>query len=285
LFIVGGPSGVGKTVFALQLARNVAIADPGCNVMYICYEHDRMHMMMRLMCMESAEMGLGDAALTLRRINALMIESAQHTGLIERLRADPVYAPVLASIGRYAERLHLVKASGTQTTLDQIRLWSRRVTGPAMRALLIVDYLQKIPVDLGTPMQESEITTYLAQGLKELAMSTGIRVLAIAAADRMGLQSKRMRLHDMRGSSAIQYEADIGAVLNNKHHIVSREHIVYNPVQAEAMRNWVVMSIEKNRSGRSSVDMEFQLDAAHFHLDTRGGYVRDRLIDDRVTLE
>ena len=81
------------------------------------------------------------------------------------------------------------------------------------------------------------------------------------------------------------YEADIGAVLNNKHHIVSREHIVYNPVQAEAMRNWVVMSIEKNRSGRSSVDMEFQLDAAHFHLDPRGGYVRDRLIDDRVTLE
>ena len=62
-------------------------------------------------------------------------------------------------------------------------------------------------------MQESELTTYLAQGLKELAMSAGLRILAIAASDRDGLQSKRMRLHDMRGSSAIQYEADIGAIL------------------------------------------------------------------------
>jgi hypothetical protein len=51
------------------------------------------------------------------------------------------------------------------------------------------------------------------------------------------------------------------------------------------MRNWVVMSIEKNRSGRNSVDVEFQLDAAHFHIDPRGGYVRDRLIDDRITRE
>ena len=51
------------------------------------------------------------------------------------------------------------------------------------------------------------------------------------------------------------------------------------------MRNWVVMSIEKNRSGRSNVDMEFLLDAAHFHLDARGAYVRDRLIDDRITRE
>jgi replicative DNA helicase len=285
LCIVGGPSGVGKTIFALQLARNVVAADPACNVMYICYEHDRAHMMTRLLCMESAELGLGDVSLTFRRINALMVESAPHTGLIERLRADPLYAPVLGIIDRYSQRLHLVKASGMQTTLEQIRLWVRRLTNPGARALLIVDYLQKIPVDLGVPMQESEVTTYLAQGLKELAMSAGIRILAVAAADRMGLQSKRMRLHDMRGSSAIQYEADIGLVLNNKYHIVSREHIIYNPVQAEAMRNWVVMSVEKNRSGRSGVDMEFQLDAAHFHLDSRGGYVRDRLIDDRVTLE
>jgi hypothetical protein len=150
---------------------------------------------------------------------------------------------------------------------------------------LVIDYLQKIPVDLGVPSNESEVTTYLAQGLKEMAMSAGIRVLAIAAADRYGLQSTRMRLHDMRGSSAIQYEADIGAVLNNKFAVVSREHLVYNPAHAEAMRNWVVMSIEKNRSGRSNVDMEFQLDAAHFHLDPKGAYVRDRLIDDRITRE
>jgi replicative DNA helicase len=192
---------------------------------------------------------------------------------------------VVASIEKYADRLHLVKASGIQTNLDQIRMWVRRLSAGGPRPFVVVDYLQKIPVEHSAPMQESELTTYLAQGLKEMAMSTGLRILAIAASDRDGLQSKRMRLHDMRGSSAIQYEADIGAVLNNKFAIVSREHLVYNPAHAEAMRNWVVMSIEKNRSGRNGVDVEFALDAAHFHIDPRGGYVRDRLIDDRITRE
>jgi replicative DNA helicase len=285
LFVIGGPSGIGKTIFSLQMARNVVVSDPEANAMYICYEHDRAHLMTRLLCLESAELGLGDEALTLRRLNALMVEIAPGAGLIERLRANPLYAPVVDSVERYASRLHLVKASGLSTTLDQIRLWARRLTAAGPRAFMVVDYLQKIPVDSAAHVQESEVTTLLAQGLKELAMSAGIRILAVAAADRMGLQSKRMRLHDMRGSSAIQYEADIGAVFNNKFNIVSREHIVYNPVQAEAMRNWVVMSIEKNRSGRHSVDMEFHADASHFHLDPKGGYVRERLIDDRITVD
>ena len=192
---------------------------------------------------------------------------------------------MVSNLGIYADRLHLVKASGTLTTLEQIRLWVRRLVTASHNAFLVVDYLQKIPVDLHAQTQESEVTTYLAQGLKELAMTAGIRILAVVAADRMGLQSKRMRLYDMRGSSAIQYEADIGLVVNNKYTIVSREHIVYNPVQAETMRNWLVVSVEKNRSGRNGIDMEFRLDAAHFRIDPKGGFVHDRLIDDRLTRE
>jgi replicative DNA helicase len=115
-------------------------------------------------------------------------------------------------------------------------------------------------------------------------MVTDIRVIAIAASDRIGLKSKRMRLADLRGSSALQYEADIGLILNNKYNIVSREHMVYNLSQADSMRNWVVVSVEKNRAGRNAVDLEFALDAAHFRFHSDGDYVRDRLIDEKVTL-
>ncbi|MBK8050329.1 MAG: AAA family ATPase, partial [Anaerolineales bacterium] len=203
LFILGGPSGVGKTIFSLEMARNLVLADPEASAMYICYEHDRTHLLLRLLAMESAEMKLGDDALNLRRLNAMMVD-AQHFGLAERLRSDPIYAPVVARIDRYADRLTLVKASGSQTTIEQIRLLARRLMSTGRRTLLVVDYLQKIPVELSTAVPETEITTYLAQGLKELAMSGGLRILAVAAADRAGLQSRRMRLHDMRGSSAIQ---------------------------------------------------------------------------------
>ena len=115
-------------------------------------------------------------------------------------------------------------------------------------------------------------------------MSMGIRAIAIAASDRAGLKAKRMRLADLRGSSAVQYEADIGLILNNKWSIISREHLVYNPTQAEAMRNFVVMSVEKNRAGRNAVDMEYPLDAAHFRIVPSGDFVRERLVDEKVTL-
>jgi hypothetical protein len=82
----------------------------------------------------------------------------------------------------------------------------------------------------------------------------------------------------------VQYEADVGLILNNKYAIVSREHLVYNPDLAEGMRNWVIMSVEKNRAGRNAVDMEYILDAAHFRMITNGNVVRDRLVDEKVTL-
>ncbi len=94
-----------------------------------------------------------------------------------------------------------------------------------------------------------------------------------------------MRLSDLRGSSALQYEADIGLILNNKFAIVSREHMIYNSTSADVMRGWVVMTVEKNRAGRNAVDMEFQLDGAHFRFNTQGRFVRERLVDEKVVLE
>ena len=284
LMIVGGPFGVGKTIFALQVARNVVRSDEGNGAMYVCYEHDRAHLMLRLMCLESAETRGKEDALTLRRLSELALH-ADGVGLITQLRRMPRYAAFLETMASYSHRLALVKASGDTTTLAQIRQWVQEMASAGyQRLFLVVDYLQKIPVNLTELQPETEVTTHLTQGLKELAMSLGIYVLAIAASDRPGLKARRMRLSDLRGSSALQYEADIGIVLNNKYEIVSREHMIYNPTQAEAMRNWVVLSVEKNRAGRNAVDMEFALDAPHFRMATAGGFVRERLVDERVIL-
>jgi replicative DNA helicase len=205
--------------------------------------------------------------------------------MVAHLRATGRYAPLVEALDAYAERLVLVKASGDLSTLGQVRAWVEEVAAHSTpRLLLVVDYLQKIPLDRALP-DEAEVTTTLVQGLKEMAMALGIRIIAIAAADRPGLKARRMRLADLRGSSAVQYEADIGLIMNNKYAIISREHLVYNPTQAEAMRNFVVLSVEKNRAGRNTVDMEFALDAAHFRIVPLGGFVRERLVDDKVVRE
>jgi hypothetical protein len=253
--------------------------------LYICYEHDRSHLMSRLICLESAEADYGDQALTLRKLAQLAFDSADGVGLMSRLRRIGRYAPLTQKMDAYADRLVLVKASGDHSTLGHVRRWVEEVaeSGP-QRLLVVVDYLQKIPVDWSTLQAETEVTTHLTQGLKEMAMSMGVRIIAIAASDREGLKAKRMRLSDLRGSSAVQYEADVGLILNNKWAIISREHLVYNPTQAETMRNFVVMSVEKNRAGRNAVDMEYPLDAAHFRIVPTGSFVRERLVDEKVVM-
>lgn len=284
LMVVGGAFGVGKTIFGLQLTRNVVLDNPNARAIFICYEHDRAHLMSRLLCLESAEQGAGREALTLRKLDTLSLDGANGGGLISKLRGMPRYASALNALESYSDRLTLVKASGAHSTLEHIRDWVEEVAAeePA-QLLVVVDYLQKIPV-YGFE-SEAEITTHQVQTLKDLAMAHGIQIMAIAASDRSGLKAKRMRLTDFRGSSAIQYEADVGLVLNNKYAIVSREHMIYNTTKAEAMRNWVVMTVEKNRSGRNAVDMEYELDAKHFRMVPRGDFVRERLIDEKVVLE
>ena len=286
LLVIGGPFGVGKTIWGLQAARNVVRNDPDAAAMYICYEHDRSHLLSRLLCLESAEAGYKDDALTLRRLADLSLSSAPGAGLMSRLQRIPRYATLLDGIRQYSERLILVKASGDLSSLDDVRRWAEEAVNRGTgRFLLVVDYLQKIPVRRATLEPETEVTTYLTQGLKELAMALGVQVLAIAASDRLGLKAKRMRLADLRGSSALQYEADVGLILNNKFDILSREHMIYNPQAAESYRNFVVMSVEKNRAGRNAVDMEYQLDAAHFRIVSTGDFVRERLVDEKVVLE
>ncbi|MHB0858205.1 MAG: DnaB-like helicase C-terminal domain-containing protein [Anaerolineae bacterium] len=286
LLILGGPFGVGKTIWGLQLARNAVVHGSNDGAMYVCYEHDRAHLMMRLLCLESASLGHGEEALTLRRLTAFANDARAGEGLMARLRRERLYAPVVEAVERYAERLVLVRASGDYTTLDQIREWAQeQVYAGRDHLLVVVDYLQKIPPLRAALGAEGDVTTHLAQGLKEMAMALGIQVAAISASDREGLKASRMKLSDMRGSSAIQYESDIGLMLNNKYAIVSREHLVYNPVQAEAMRNWVVLTVEKNRAGRAHLDMEFKLDAAHFRVEPVGDMVRERLIDNKVVAQ
>ncbi len=287
LLVVGGGYGVGKTIWGLQVSRNIVRSDPKRAAIYVCYEHDRSHLLSRLLCLESAEQGNDpDGGLTLRRLGQIAASGDPKVGIVSKLRKMPRYAPALEQLDSYASRLILVKASGAHSSLAQIRDWCYGMleTGP-QQLLLVVDYLQKIPVDRRELGPEVDETTYLTQNLKELAMTTGTHVIALAASDRAGLQSTRMRFEDLRGSSALQYEADIGIIFNNKFAIVSREHMVYNPTQAETMRNWIIMTLEKNRAGRNAVDLEFPLDSAHFRIMPQGRFVRERLIDDRVTLQ
>jgi replicative DNA helicase len=111
-------------------------------------------------------------------------------------------------------------------------------------------------------------------------------VLAVVAADKSALVSgKRLRIHDLRGSSALAYEPDIVLIMNEKYDIVARHHLMYNTANAARFRDWSVISVEKNRSGPDKVDIEFLKRFEHGAFDTAGRRVAEQLVDERTAPE
>ena len=107
--------------------------------------------------------------------------------------------------------------------------------------------------------------------------------IAVAAADKASLGAgRRMRIHDLRGSSALAYESDIVLILSEKVDIVARDHLIYDLGNAQRFSDWCVVTVEKNRHGRAGVELEFHKDFTHGRFHTDGQEVKERLIDERV---
>ena len=135
-------------------------------------------------------------------------------------------------------------------------------------------------------MGEEERITYVVEQLKDLALSLEVPVLAIVAAEKASLVAgKRMRVHDLRGLSALAYEADVVLILNDKYDVVARHHLVYHLDNAERFRQWVVLTIEKNRSGIDKVEPEFMKRFEQGRFGARGRVVQEQLIEERIFVD
>jgi replicative DNA helicase len=182
--------------------------------------------------------------------------------------------------------LHIHESTGSSTDLDEIRRTVSMVqTDDGPPPLVVVDYLQKVPVPHGPPTEEERVTL-VVERLKDLTLDLGVPVVAIVAADKASLvPGKRMRVHDLRGSSALAYEADVVLIINDKYDIVARHHLVYDLGNAERYRQWVVLTVEKNRHGVDGVELEFRKQFAEGRFDSNGQYVVEQLIEERVFTE
>lgn len=294
LILLGGAQGIGKTIATLQIARNVAMRS-GQFAFYLSYEHTETHLMNRLLCLESInppEVDLKQGTRLKDLYDIIIAERAKSTlrgggsgggSLQTILRENAKTSMALARMNRYADRLILVKASPAVTTLRAIReMTSRLCDATGGNVTVFVDYLQKVAIHPERATDESEKVTIVVEGLKDIALALGVPVWAIVAADREGLKANRLHLYHLRGSSALDYECDIAVIMNNKYHILSKDHVAFNPYQARQYRDWVVFTIEKNRAGRAMQDMEFQLHAPYFAFDPRGQRVQQQLIDDKI---
>jgi replicative DNA helicase len=288
LLLIGGAQGTGKTTMALQMARNVASGGQA-NVLYVCFEHDEQYLLNRLIAQESALAHLPHKTGAIKiqdvrkEILGTWMAEGQQSGTVAQLAANPRLRPSLDRIARYGQNLFLMRGSQTASTVDGLRklVQMHRELSGDRRLLVVVDYLQKVPV-IPEPPNEAEKVTYVINGLKDIALSEEVPMIAIVAADKEGLKASRLRNFHLRGSSAINYEADIILILNEKYHIVAKVNIEFNPYQAQRFRDWVIVSVEKNRGGQDNVDLEFEKHFEFSCFDPNGRTVQEKLIEERL---
>lgn len=152
------------------------------------------------------------------------------------------------------------------------------------RAAIFVDYLQKIPI-WGGGLAEDERVTRVVERFKDLALEHGVPIVAIVAIDKSGLGAARTRLQDLRGSTALAYESDVALILNDKHNIVARHHLVFGTPEAARFHEYVVCSIEKNRAGRAGADIDLHKAFHRGCFEPTDGLVVEQLRDERVYVD
>jgi len=285
MLLIGGAQGTGKTTMCLQMARNIASGGQA-NVLYICFEHDEEYLLNRLISLESVLPHLPQTtgAIKLHDVRREILGTWMNEGVgAAQLAANPRLRPALDRIARYGDNLFLMRGSQTASTVENIHKLiqeHRQLSGDRL-LVVFVDYLQKVPM-IPDPNTETEKVTFVVNGLKDIALSEQVAMIAIVAADKEGLKASRLRNHHLRGSSAINYEADIILILNEKYQIVSKVNIEFNPYQAQRFRDWVILTIEKNRGGQNAVDLEFEKHFEFSCFDANGRTVQEKLIEERL---
>jgi replicative DNA helicase len=284
LTLLAGPQGLGKTTAALQILRHAAVI--GRPAVMFSYEHDAATIVERLLAIEAGSRH-GLDAVSLRRIREAMEATDGQTGaLADRLDHTIGGKDAVAGLAEIAPRLHIHRSRGASTSVEAMRLVASDIADQTGQPpLIVIDYLQKVADPEAPPIEEERVTR-VVEGVKDMALDLNAPVLSIVAADREGLTAgRRLRVANLRGSSALAYEADAVLIMNDKFDVVARHHLVFDVGNAERFRNFVVISIEKNRTGLAHIDLEFRKRYEQGRIEPDGQPVAEQLVDERVFVE
>ena len=282
LILLGGPQGLGKTTFALQVMRNVVVS--GGRTLLFSFEHDEQTLLERFIALEAGEIA-GVEGVPLRLVRQAMTNTdGARDSLASRLKDTSGGEAALSAVAGYGTAVNVHRASGRHTTVETIRELVLEACKLGDPPVVVVDYLQKVAAE--GQYDEEERVTKVAEGLKDLALEAGVPVLAVVSADRQGIvEGKRLLVEHLRGSASLAYEADAVLLLNDKYDIVARHHLVYGATNAERFREFAVVSIDKNRSGLDKVDLEIRKHFEQGRFDRHAQLVQEQLVDSRIFTE
>jgi replicative DNA helicase len=234
LIILAARPSMGKTAFALNIARNAAV-DSGKKVAVFSLEMTTRSLVLRLL---SAE--------------AQVDFSTFRSGLF----STEAHGRLMTAASRLAEAGIWIDDTGAASILE-IRAKARRLRAQQGLDIVVVDYLQLAHGSKNLNSREQEISE-ISRGLKGLAKELNIPVVALSQLNRgpeMRKDDKRPMLADLRESGAIEQDADIIGFIYRD--------VVYN--KETEYENLAELIIAKQRNGPTgTVKLEFEGRYARF---------------------
>jgi len=219
LIILAARPSMGKTAFALNMARNVAVEER-VPVAVFSLEMSKEQLSMRLLTSE--------ARIDSNRLKNGMISDEDWQNATDA-------AGILNELPVFIDDTPNISAM-------EVRAKARRLKMEHGLGLIIIDYLQLMKAPFQSDRRDLEIAE-ISRSLKGLAKELQIPVIALSQLNRMLEQraEKRPLLSDLRESGALEQDADIvGFIYRDE---------VYNKEENNPNRGKAEIIIAKNRNG------------------------------------
>ena len=254
LIIIAGRPAMGKTAFALSLAKNAAV-DNGVPVAFFSLEMNNVQLVNRLICNVCEIEG--------KKILNGQLDDEQWKRLdrnIRKLEGTPIYIDDTPGM-----------------SIFELRTKARRLVREKQVKLIFIDYMQLMNASGGTKFanRQEEVST-ISRSLKGLAKELDIPVIALSQlnrtmASREGIEGKRPQLSDLRESGAIEQDADMVVFVHRPEY-----YHLYDDGKGHDMRGMAQIIIAKHRKGATGdVLLRFRGEFTRFENPDDSNFVQD----------
>lgn len=243
LVIIAGRPAMGKTSFALSLAKNIAV-DYQRPIAFFSLEMNNVQLVNRLISNVCEIEG--------KKILNGQLDDEEWKRLdinIGKLQSAPIYVDDTPGM-----------------SIFELRTKARRLVREKKVEIIMIDYLQLMNANGARFGSRQEEVSTISRSLKGLAKELDIPILALSQLNRTvegreGLEGKRPQLSDLRESGAIEQDADIVCFIHRP------EYYLHSGEDAEGrdIRGLAQFIVAKHRSGKvDDVDMRFVSQFARF---------------------
>lgn len=201
LVIVAARPAVGKSTFALDIARNASVKHNQATIFF------------------SLEMGRAEIAMRMLSAESSIYLQSMRKGTI----SDGDWTRLAAVRGRINDAPLYIDDSPNMS-LVEIRAKCRRLAQQVDLKLVVIDYIQLMSSGKKVESRQQEVSEF-SRALKLLAKELRVPVVALSQLNRQAEQSKdkRPELSHLRESGSLEQDADV-VVLLHREGIYERDH-------------------------------------------------------------